>query len=237
MASPKKLQAIVTSVIHHSDNVIEYLFLPEGRIPSFYPGQFLHLAIDPYDPCQNWPESRVFSIANAPGKSHIRIVISVKGHFTARMASELSVGSRVWLKFPYGNFTFPDTDNPLVLIAGGTGISPYISYLEHCLENNARQAISVYYGVREEKYIIFNKMFERCKAALPLFNYTVYCEGELQNNNLNILPGIIDCNQILKENSNDSGFFISGPPLMIAAIKNTLLEHGILPDRIFIDEW
>ena len=237
MASPKKLQAIVTSVIHHSDNVIEYLFLPEGRIPSFYPGQFLHLAIDPYDPCQNWPESRVFSIANAPGKSHIRIVISVKGHFTARMASELSEGSRVWLKFPYGNFTFPDSDNSLVLIAGGTGISPYISYLEHCVEKNARQAIYLYYGVRDERYIIFNQLLEKCIATLPLFNYTVYCEGEIQNKNLNILPGIIDCNQILKENSSNSGFFISGPPLMIATIKNTLLEHGILPDRIFIDEW
>jgi NAD(P)H-flavin reductase len=237
MASPKKLQATVTSVIRHSDKVIEYLFLPVGRIPYYKPGQFLHLAIDPYDPSKDWPDSRVFSIANAPEANRIRIVISIKGNFTARMATELMLGSTVWLKFPYGNFTFDHSGNTLVLIAGGTGISPYISYLEHCLAKKDSHAISLYYGVREEKYIIFNEMLEKCREALPSFNYTVYCEGDIKNKHQNILPGIIDCDQILKGNSKNSGFFISGPPLMIENIKRNLLDHEVLPGRIFIDEW
>ena len=237
MASPKKLQATVATVISHSDTVIEYTFIPQGRIPSFKPGQFLHLAIDPYDPSQGWPDSRVFSIANAPEAETIRIVISVKGKFTARMAGELSIGSNVWLKYPYGNFTFENPGKNFVLIAGGTGITPYISFLEHCIEITDCPPISLYYGVREEKYIIFGKVLEKCLETLPQFKYSIFCEGKVQNLPVVINRGLIDVDQILQENTPDSVYYISGPPVMIDNIKRSLLDNKILSESIFIDEW
>jgi len=236
MAAPKKLSATVVGITRHSESVIEYVFKPDGRIPSFKPGQFLHLAIDPYDPSQNWPESRVFSIANAPESEIIRIVISVKGKFTARMASELMEGSVVWLKFPYGNFTFENSGNRLVLVAGGTGISPYISFLEHCIAKNDDPVISLFYGVREERLIIFEPILMRCMESLPHFKYRTYCEKPFQTI-LNGMQGIIDISQIVNEDRSNSDFYLSGPPLMIENIKLNLLEHQVLPERIFIDEW
>ena len=237
MASPKKLQATVATVISHSDTVIEYTFIPQGRIPSFKPGQFLHLAIDPYDPSKNWPDSRVFSIANAPESNIIRIIISIKGKYTARMAAELVEGSVVWLKFPYGSFTFESTGHHVVLIAGGTGISPYVSFLEHCLVSESSPDISLYYGVSEEQYIIFGMILEKCKEMLPLFNYTSFCEGPIQKPHQYLRGGMINVTQILSENKSDSDFYISGPPLMIEHIRQSLLENQISPGRIFLDEW
>ncbi len=236
MASPKKIPATVTKVIRHSETIIEYTFLPKGRLPSFKPGQFLHLAIDPYDPSQNWPDSRVFSIANAPGSETIKILVSVKGRFTSRMANELVEGSSVWLKFPYGNFTFETPGAGIVLIAGGTGITPYISFFEDHCEKDFGYNISLYYGVREERFIIFKKMFEEFRKRHPKFNYLIFCEGPYNNKN-NCKKGIIDILQIIKENPYDSNFYISGPPLMIDFVKKNLINHNILQTRIFIDEW
>ncbi len=236
MATPKKIKAIVTGVTRYDDTVIEYSFSPEGRMPAFKPGQFLHLAIDPYDPSQNWPESRVFSIANAPESGVIRIVISVKGKFTARMAAELIPGSTVWLKFPYGNFTFDHPDNQMVLVAGGTGISPYISFLEHCLADRQSPPVSLYYGIREERFMIFEPVLVQCKQSLPRFNYTVFCENpghHIQGG----VTGIIDAGRILAENPPDADFYLSGPPLMIDSIGRFLRDNGVSPGRIFIDEW
>ena len=92
MASPSKIQAELVEKIAYSDSVMEYIFKPHGRVPRFKAGQFLHLAIDPYDPSFEWPESRVFSIASSSlNRNIIRLIISIKGKFTKRIFMELIV--------------------------------------------------------------------------------------------------------------------------------------------------
>ena len=66
MSTPVKLPAEVENIIHHTDGVKSFIMKPLKPCPNFKPGQFLHLAIDEYDPSFHWPESRVFSIANSP---------------------------------------------------------------------------------------------------------------------------------------------------------------------------
>ena len=80
MANPIKLKAVVSRVQAYGDGVYEVAMVPEGFVPRYKPGQFLHLTVDEYDPAGGfWPESRVFSIASASGSDDIRIVFTVKG--------------------------------------------------------------------------------------------------------------------------------------------------------------
>lgn len=66
MANPIKLKAVVTKVQSYGEGVYEVALKPVGTVPSYKPGQFLHLTVDEYDPAGGfWPESRVFSIASA----------------------------------------------------------------------------------------------------------------------------------------------------------------------------
>ena len=76
---------------------------------KYYPGQFLHLAIDhEYDGSGQWPESRCFSMQSNPDEKTIKITYAVKGRFTKQMEEKLKIGSEVWLKLPYGDlFTQP----------------------------------------------------------------------------------------------------------------------------------
>lgn len=109
MSIPVKIPAKVIFVTKHTSDVCSYVLKPEKICPKFRPGQFLHLAIDTYDPSYPWPESRVFSIANSPTrKETIKITFAVKGRFTKRMYNELKEGDIIWLKLPYGDFTFND---------------------------------------------------------------------------------------------------------------------------------
>ena len=62
----QKLNCVVEQVIDHGERVYTLALRPERPVPRFRPGQFLHLALDPYDPSGFWPESRVFSIASPP---------------------------------------------------------------------------------------------------------------------------------------------------------------------------
>ena len=95
MGNPLKMKCKVTHISKSGDGVYSIELGPEGRLPRFKPGQFLHLSVDDYDPAGGfWPESRVFSIASRYGSSALRIVYSVKGKYTRLMEERLREGVR-----------------------------------------------------------------------------------------------------------------------------------------------
>ena len=102
----RRLPCEVERVVDHGERVYTVTLAPDGQAPAFRPGQFLHLALDPFDPGGFWPESRVFSIASSPTeRDRLSITYAVKGVFTMRMERELAPGRTVWVKLPYGEFT------------------------------------------------------------------------------------------------------------------------------------
>ena len=119
---------------------------------KYSPGQFLHLAIDTeYDNTNQWPDSRCFSMQSNPDEETIRITYAVKGRFTKQMEQQLRVGSEVWLKLPYGDlFTQPHNKINTVFIAGGTGITPFLSLFTH---RSFKEYINphIYLGFRSKK--------------------------------------------------------------------------------------
>src|SRR6266581_6096825 len=105
MAVTQKLDCVVERVVAHGDRVYTVSLRPKRPVPRFRAGQFLHLALDPYDATGFWPESRVFSIASPPAERDlVRITYAVHGRFTARMERDVAEGKEVWIKMPYGDF-------------------------------------------------------------------------------------------------------------------------------------
>jgi ferredoxin-NADP reductase len=234
MASPVKIKVTVAEVVKHTDSVVSYRFLPQGRVPRFQAGQFLHLALDEYHPEQQWPESRVFSIASSPAErtTELAVTISVKGRFTERIFNTLEKGSTCWLKLPYGEFLFPP-DRHLVLIAGGVGITPYLSLLKQMLEEKSHQSVSLCYGIRSAAHYLFGYLLDRCASELPNFGKTIYCEdGSVPGN-----TGILDIGAIHAAAPDGSLFYLSGPPAMIAAFKSRLRDLGVASERVRVDDW
>jgi ferredoxin-NADP reductase len=234
MANPVKIKVTVEKVVKHTDSVASYRFVPQGRVPKFRAGQFLHIALDEYHSDAPWPESRVFSIASSPAEREreLNVTISVKGHFTARIFQTLEKGSECWLKLPYGEFLFP-SNRHLTLIGGGVGITPYLSLLKQMLEEKSEQAITLYYGVRSAEHCLFGDLFDRCAAELPNFRKTVYCEdGSVPGE-----KGILNIDAIHAAAPDGSLFYLSGPLGMISAFKNRLLGLGVEAESVRMDDW
>lgn len=238
MANPVKLQVYVVERVEHTHSVISFVFQAKTRLPRIKPGQFLHLAIDHYDPSFNWPDSRVFSIAKFDtNKKTLQITISVKGTFTERMRDELKIGTELWIKLPYGDLTLNDDLNDLVLIAGGTGITPFISFLQQFVKEDTDKNIKLYYGVRTENLIIYQKLIEEADEKLDNFSYQLYVE-DLPASDQKIKKGIIDVKQIIKENkTRECNYFIAGPKEMMESIVKLLTANDIKQSRIFLDKW
>jgi len=129
MAVVRKIRCKVERVTDHGEHVYTVELAPSALVPRFKPGQFLHLALDAYEPGGFWPESRVFSIASSPrDRDRLVITYAVKGAFTARMERELAPGVNVWVKLPYGEFVV-DPSRDAVLFAGGPGVTAFTAFL------------------------------------------------------------------------------------------------------------
>lgn len=233
---PQKLQCKVMEIVDHGEHVYSLLLRPNTRAPRFLPGQFLHLALDPYSPGDFWPESRVFSIASAPTERDLlRITYAVKGQFTRRMESELHTGSEVWVKLPYGEFIItPETD--VCLLAGGTGITAFTAFISG-LPAEYEHKVHLFYGVRQPNLLIYRPVIEialhHCKNLLATFIAEQSADG------ISCLPGRINLEFVCSAMPNPltTTYYLAGPPGMIQVLQAGLLQRKIDPDLIRIDAW
>ncbi len=130
---------------------------------KFKPGQFLHLTLDEYDPSLPWPDSRCFSMQSNPSETLLKITFSVKGNYTKRMADELSEGKIVYLKLPYGElFSRNYSSRPCVFIAGGTGITPFLSLFTDKIFSSYIEP-KLFLGIRDEKYNLYAEEIAEAK--------------------------------------------------------------------------
>ncbi len=224
----KKYLSEVVEVKHYTENIYSLSFKSLGRKFRYKPGQFFHLAIDDYDGIGQWPESRCFSMQSSPQEELLRITYSVKGRFTQRMTNELTLGKKVWLKMPYGSlFEVEHDKTKTIFIAGGTGITPFLSlFCDNSFSNYFGPTL--FFGVRDIKYHLYKKELEESVKNNNKLSVFLYVDS------LNGRPGI---DQILKIHGRLASFFISGPPDMIKFYKNSLIDEGVDNDNIFTDDW
>ena len=146
-------------------------------MPRFKPGQFLHLALDAYEPGGFWPDSRVFSIASSPReRDRLAITYAVKGAFTSQDGSaSSSEGREVWVKLPYGEFVV-DASRDAVLFAGGTGVTAFTAFLQS-LEAETAPRVLLFYGARTPELFIYGPLAEACAREVPSLACTLVPEA------------------------------------------------------------
>lgn len=218
----------MVEVLHRLPDVYTVWLKSETDKFKYCPGQFLHLALDEYDPSKPWPESRCFSMQTSPDQELIAITFTTKGQFTKRMAEELSTGKFVWLKMPYGDlFSRGHSRDNCVFLAGGTGVTPFLSLFANKDFAEYKEPL-LYLGVRSKDYHIFDR--EICEAKR--FNHSLCVKVVYQDT-----EGVINIEQVLEESRGNGNFFISGPPIMVSTFKRILLSQGIVETNIRTDEW
>ena len=223
----KKYKSEVLSIINPFQGIYTLEFWSLNGRFKYLPGQFLHIAIDEdYDGTSQWPDSRCFSMQSNPDEQTIRITYAVTGAFTKQMEQQLKVGTEVWLKLSYGDlFTQAHNKTNTIFIAGGTGITPFLSLFTHRSFNEYIDP-KIYLGFRSSEFNIYQEELDRsCNSSKFV---TSFFENE---------DGLIDINQIFNDNGTKPDYFISGPPAMIKAFKNTLISKGVPTSHVLTDDW
>lgn len=110
---------------HPSDGVTEVYVALDDHWPGHKPGQFAFVTFDPKE------GAHPFSLSSAWGDSHeVRFHIKQLGDYTRLLPKALTVGQTVIVQGPYGRFDFEPADAKQIWIAGGVGVTPFLSRLE-----------------------------------------------------------------------------------------------------------
>jgi NAD(P)H-flavin reductase len=234
---PQKIRCKVDRIVNHGDHVYTLELKPERPVPNFLPGQFMHLAIDSYEPGDFWPESRVFSIASSHLNHEIlKIVYSVKGHFTKRMEDELAVGKNIWVKLPYGEFIINGSAD-VALFAGGTGVSAFTAFLES-LSSDFPHKVYLFYGARNASLLLYRDFAEKLAMVNPQLESHYFAE-EVDSAAEAFINGHLSIEKAFPfiQNPQATTYYLSGPPLMIETLRKELSHQNVNDNKIKIDSW
>ena len=227
-------KATVVNVRDYGDEIKEFT-LKLDKYRRFEAGTFLQLTLEDVTASERWPDSRTFSISSYYNKDKtIRLIIKKVGEYTTKIFDKLKEGSNCTVKYAFGDFTLPtsDTENELVFIAGGTGISPFLSLLE-CLEDEGGlERVTLFYSARKKEDFIHLDYIQNVLNEEQLFPFSTREEIEgIRNERIEIE------NDIFKniKNKEKAHYYVCGSKEFILNFKNKLEEYGIT--QIYIDEW
>lgn len=197
---------------------------------SFEAGQYIQLRVpELLYPDYSGP-SRQFSIASSPlDKEKISIVFRESDSGFKRTIKELSINAQVIIEGPHGFYTLPEeSDNPFILVAGGIGITPYLSMARTFEKKGLNFQVRLLYGNRNEKSTAY--LSELLSIAAKIKNFS------LRN-----VFGPIDKEFIIKSvglnNLQYCIWYIAGPPAMASSVKNTLSLLGVSDENIYVEEF
>lgn len=198
------------------ERATEVVLSPIAETLDFKPGQFAFVEIQG----KGWNEPHPFTISSAPGEGKLRFTMKVLGDWTRKVREDLEPGAEVIVRGPYGLFDASNASNKQIWLAGGIGITPFLSKLRAMSPNDPR-AIVLVYGVRESKEALFLDELKSFEAKLPNFKLIVLESNKGEFAKVDIMK------TKLTETLDSYDYFLCGPRPMIDGVMKDLRKAGV----------
>jgi len=167
-------------------SICSFFLVPEDRkpLPPFLPGQFLTFSLDlPATLGGTEQIIRCYSLSDAPCPDYYRVSIKrapppLGSHVPPGRSSHyfhdyVTIGSILRVRAPSGHFHIDSSDEPLVLIGGGIGITPMLSMLNWCLVSQPGREVWLFYGVRNGREVVMKSHLDALALSHTNFHLRV----------------------------------------------------------------
>ena len=238
VVSPKRKYVLALKErIQLANNTFEYVFAGAENI-SFRPGQYMEWLL-PHRQVDSRGNRRYFTVASSPSQNEISIGIRHYDPTSSfkKYLYDMPIGTHIIASQLAGDFVLPkDATQKLVFIAGGIGITPFHSIIQHLLDMGEKRDITLLYANKDKEDVAYKDIFDRAHAELNI--KTIYLlSNPKEEPESTYLRGNITI-ELLNEVAPDSqqrAFFISGPPMMVTIVKSHLKSIGVRSSQIMTD--
>jgi ferredoxin-NADP reductase len=216
-----------------------YFKKPEGF--EFEAGQFASFTLLGPADSDLKANTRTLSIASAPHEKNLMVAMRVRATAFKQTLNLLPIGAEVLLRGPYGWMTFPKNGaRPVVLLAGGIGITPFRSLIWKAAESLSPRRIFLFYSVRVPEEAAFLEELQEmeryngrykliCTATQPEKARTPW-RGETGRISREMLSKWIPDLSVPM-------YYIAGPPGMARGMREMLIGSGISEEDIRAEEF
>lgn len=213
--------------VNRLERATEVVLRPRAGRLHFEPGQFAFLTID----AAGFREAHPFTIASGANEDRLRVTMKVLGDYTRRVHHDLAPGAAVEVEGPYGRFTPLRGPARQVWVAGGIGITPFLSVLRTLAGPAPGKTVRLYYCVRTAGEALFLGELETLAAGLDGVTVTlVASDGGPRLTAARIAadleggPGAWSC-------------WLCGPKPMVAGLTADLVRCGVPAGGIHAEEF
>lgn len=212
-----------------------WIQVPELDSFDFAPGQFVTFDLPIHEkPNKRW---RSYSIASWPDGTNVFeliIVLDKLGAGTHYLFEQVDVGSELIFRGPQGVFTIKQPiEKDLFFICTGTGIAPFRSMINHIKnENIPHQDITLIFGCRTKKTLLYYEEMKQLAAVVPNFAYIPTLSRETWEGRSGYVHPIYE--ELCTERK-PANFFLCGWKGMIDEAKKRITEMGYDRKEIHVE--
>jgi len=237
---------VVAKKVPESDLVTSFYLKPEdeGPLPPFKPGQYITIHIDhPFTPTS----PRNYSLSDCPSQPHYRISVKREERLAAEAPDGLisnllhdgiDEGHRIEVGPPCGVFTIDPTTvgKPIVLIAGGIGVTPLLSMAKSIIHTNPDASVYFIQAARNSKVHAFADELRKLADAGPNLHtrviYSAPLAGDAEGGKCDD-TGFITTDLLRNWTPfSEANFYFCGPKPFMQNIHSCLQELGVDEHRV-----
>lgn len=208
---------------------------------GFKPGQAIDLVLLGEPGTGTQGGRHAFSLVSAPFQDELMIATRMRASAYKRTLRSLPLGASVQIEGPFGSLTLHnDRARAAVFIAGGIGITPFMSILRQAANDQLPQRLSLLYSNRRPEDAAFipelqrlERLNERFRLVATMTQMTKsgrQWEGETRSIDADLVKAI--GNELPAPI-----YYLAGPPAMVEAVRKTLNGVGIDDDDIRAEEF
>jgi toluene monooxygenase electron transfer component len=234
---PSRRRGVLGEVTPLTHDISEFAFEIEGP-DEFSPGQYALLGLDGVD------APRGYSMSNLPGDGVWRFQIKrvPGGEATGALFDRLAPGAEVAIDGPYGTaYLRESAERDLLLIAGGSGLSPMVSIARAAARSPALAGREIHflYGCRTPADICGEDMLAALAGYGERLFYRAAISEPAPGDGWEGATGFIHdvAREAFGARLADMEVYFAGPPAMAAALQRMLHEAGAGPGHIHFDEF
>lgn len=222
--------ATLSKVELHNDAAVVLELDVDATAPVFLPGQYVNIGVP------GSGQHRSYSFSSPPGEAKVSFLIKkIPGGVMSHWLETARPGDKLDLQGPLGSFYLRDVQRPLLFLAGGTGLAPFLSMLEVLARGNSQQKVHLIYGVTRDLDLVQVEAIDAYMAKLPNFSYaTVVADAASNHPRKGWVTQHIPADAL---NDGDVDVYLCGPPPMVDAVRTYFDDAGVKPNSFHYEKF